>query len=91
MSRLPIRFNFGSAIKTLSDQLYNQLNDSYFSIAAAVNVRPTIRVETGDPPAQSQANGGLSVGDIWINQTTDSAWIMTSRTSLESVTWKQIT
>lgn len=91
MSRLPTRFNFGSAIKTLSEQLYNQLNDSYFSVATAVNARPVTRVDTRDPPSQGQVNGGLSIGDTWVNQTTDSAWIMTSRTSLESVTWKQIT
>jgi len=91
MSRLQRRFNFGAEIKNVNDTLYNQMNDSYFSIAVVVNTKST-RVETDvDAPANDPINSGLDIGDLWVNKSTDKAWIMTSRVTSEQVTWKQIT
>jgi len=49
-------------------------------------------VVTGaNPPANSQINSFFSIGDITIRTDTDTAWIMTSRTTPNAVTWSQIT
>lgn len=91
MVRLNRKFNYGAEVKNLNDTLYNQLNDSYFSTSVAVNSKSTRMVQTFDAPANDPVNSGLDIGDMWVNTNTDSAWIMTSRLSLNQVTWKLIT
>lgn len=91
MSRLARKFNYGTEIKNVNDTLYNQLNDSYYSTALVVNTKATRMVSNFDAPANEQINSGLDIGDFWINEVTNQAWIMTSRATLEKVTWKQIT
>lgn len=91
MSRLPRKFNYGTELKNLNNTLYNQLNDSYYATALVVNTKATRMVETRDPPLDDQINAGLDIGDFWVNTSTDTAWIMTSRATLNKVTWKQIT
>lgn len=91
MSRLSRRFNWGSELKNINQTLYNQLNDSYFSISVAVNTKSTRMVSDFDPPASDPINAGLDIGDLWVNQKSNTAWIMTSRSTTNSVTWTQIT
>lgn len=91
MSRLQKRYNYGTEIKNVNETLYNQLNDTYFDIANAVNTKPNSHRDKVDAPADAQINKGFEIGDFWVNETTDTAWIMTSRTTPFKVTWKQIT
>lgn len=91
MGRLQKRFNYGTEIKNVNSTLYNQLNDSFYDISNAVNSKSTVHVDVIDAPANSQVNPGLDIGSFWVNKTTDTAWIMTSRTTPSDVTWKQIT
>lgn len=91
MSRLTRRFNYGSELKNINETLYNQLNDSFFTIATAVNTKSTRAVFAFDPPANDPVNAGLDIGDTWTNTTSNKAWIMTSRASANSVTWTIIT
>ena len=91
MVRLKKKFNYGTEIKDLNEPLYNQLNDGFYETSAAVNSKSTRMVQTANPPAIGQLNEGLDIGDIWVNSSTDTAWVMTSRKNLQTVTWKQIT
>jgi hypothetical protein len=75
----------------VNDTLYNQLNDSYYNIASVVNTKSTRIVYETDPVGNDDINATLDLGDIWINSKSNNAWIMTSRVSLNVVTWTKIT
>lgn len=90
MTRLNPFFNWGTELKTQNPVLYNQLTEVYASIARAMNTKVTKRVTTTDPPAIAQVNASYEIGDVWINTSTDAAWIMTSRSSDIAVTWTAI-
>lgn len=85
------RFNWGAEIKNINDTLYNQLNDSFSSTARVLNTKTSKYITNVNPPADDQINLNFEQADIWINQSTDTAWILTSRTTNTAVTWKQIT
>lgn len=91
MANLPPRFNWGAAIKNINDTLYNQLNDVYTSIARILNGKVTRNIQSINPPADSVQNAAFEIGDIWVNSSTDTAWIMTSRITTNKVTWTLIT
>jgi hypothetical protein len=89
---LPLYKNFGSEIKELSPTLSNQLSQMYTDIANALSQAIKKDVVTGaDPAASAQRNSFFSVGDITVRTDTDSAWIMTSRTTPNDVVWTLIT
>lgn len=89
---LPLYKNFGSEVRELSPVLSNQLSQMYTDIANAFSYAIKKDVVTGaDPAAVSQRNTFFSVGDITVRTDTNSAWIMTSRTSPEAVNWQLIT
>lgn len=89
---LPLYKNFGSEIKELSPTLSNQLSQMYTDIANAISYGIKKNVLTGaDPAANDQRNSFFSIGDIAVRTDTDTAWIMTSRTTPNAVTWTQIT
>ena len=89
---LPLYKNFGSEVRELNPQLYNQLSQMYTDIANAFSRAIKKDVITGvDPAANDQRNSFFSIGDITVRTDTDTAWIMTSRTSPNAVTWTQIT
>lgn len=67
------RFNWGSEIKNINETLYNQLNDSYTSTARVLNTKPSCNVADTDPPSDDEVNRNFQQGDIWVNQSTDSA------------------
>lgn len=91
MALLPPRYNWGTEIKNVNATLYNQLNDSYTTTARIVNQKINKNVTTVNPPADAAQNSAYEIGDIWVNSSTNTAWIMTSRTSNTQVTWTQIT
>lgn len=91
MPTLTPRFNWGTEIKNINPTLYNQLNDSFSSTARIVNTKVSKNVATSNPPANDPINANFEEGDLWVNKSTDTAWILTSRTTNNAVTWKQIT
>lgn len=86
MPTLITRFNWGTEIKNINPTLYNQLNDSFTTIANNSNTKPSRNLTTSDPPADSDINKSYVEGDFWVNKSTDTAWIMTSRSSNTAVT-----
>lgn len=91
MARIPLRFNFGEKLREDNPQLYNQLNDIYQDIANALAGSIQKLVLTQDPSNSAQINKFYDVGDVAVNQTDDTAFMMTSRTTPENVVWTQIT
>lgn len=89
---LPLYKNFGQEIKELSPTLSNQLSQMYTDLAGALSLAIKKDVVTGsDPSASSQRNSFFSIGDITVRTDTDTAWIMTSRTTPNDVIWTIIT
>lgn len=92
MPTLITRYNWGSAIRNWNPELARQLDESYTDTALVVNSKISKRVISGqDPPASDSVNKNFEIGDIWVRTDTDTAWIMTSRTTDIAVTWTQIT
>lgn len=85
------RFNWGTEIKNINPTLYNQLNDSFSSTARVLNTKISKYITNVDPPADDPVNVNFDQADIWVNQLTNNAWILTSRTTNTAVTWKIIT
>lgn len=89
---LPLYKNFGSEVLELSPTLSNQLSQMYSDIVNALNLGIKKNVLNGaDPAANDQRNSIFSIGDIAVRTDTDQAWIMTSRTTPNAVTWTLIT
>lgn len=91
MPLLPPSYNWGDEIKNVNETLYRQLNDSYTDVSGIVNTKASVFRYFVDPQAFSQFNMQAQIGDTWVNQTSNTAWIMTSRTNQYTVTWTQIT
>lgn len=97
MPTLITNFNFGSSIRNQNPELNRQLSEAYTDTALVVNTKISKYVTDGsakphvDPPASSQFNVNFDLGDIYVRSDTDSAWIMTSRTSSSAVTWTLVT
>ncbi len=89
---IPLYKNFGSEVRELSPQLASQLSEMYTDIANALTLLIKKNILSGsDPAANDQRNSFFSIGDIAVRTDTDTAWIMTSRTTPNAVTWTQIT
>lgn len=90
-------FNFGSKVYTYDKDLARQLSEAYTTTASAVNTKVSKYTTDGvkrphsNPPANSAFNANWEIGDIYVRTDTDTAWILTSRTTLNAVTWTQIT
>ncbi len=97
MPTLIQNFNWGSALRNENPELTRQLSTAYTETALVVNTKVSKYFTDGDqkpnvdPPANSQFNKNFEIGDIYVRTDTDSAWIMTSRTTANAVTWKIIT
>lgn len=91
MSRLTEDFNWGKEIAGENPVLYRQLSESYSKTSRAVNrkVNKVTSPDT-DPPADSNFNTSFDIGDVYVRTDNDTAWMMTSRTTAEAVTWTQI-
>lgn len=91
-STLPLKKNFGSEVLKEMPQLARQLDEMYTDISNAIQVQARRNVISGaNPPANDPSNAIFSIGDITIRTDTNSAWIMTSRTTNTAVTWTLIT
>ncbi len=97
MPTLLTNFNWGSSLRNANPELTRQLSEAYTDTALAVNTKVSKYVTDGvqkphvNPPANSDFNKNFDIADIYVRTDTDTAWIMTSRTSSSAVTWTQIT
>lgn len=92
MPTLITNFNWGAALRNSNPELMRQLSEAYSDTALAVNTKVSKYFTAGnDPPASSDFNKNFDICDIYVRTDTDTAWIMTSRTSSTDVVWTQIT
>lgn len=92
MVTLNRKFNFGDKLAIDNRDLYNQLSDMYEDISGVVNGKASTKaMKNQDPPASSPANANYKITDIFVREDTNQAWILTSRTSTNDVTWTLIT
>ncbi len=97
MPTLINNFNWGTSLRNNNPELTRQLSEAYSNTALCVNTKISKYVTDGDkkpnvdPPANSQFNKNFEIADIYVRTDTDTAWIMTSRTTDEIVVWTQIT
>jgi len=85
------RFNWGDEIKNINPTLYNQLTNSYSEQANVINSKTSKQAFQTDPAATADINASFTTGDFWVNELTNAAWILTSRTSNTTVNWQLIT
>lgn len=91
-SNLPLKRNWGEAAQTESKVLLRQLDEMYTDVANQFGSLVKKNILNGaDPAASDQRNRFFSIGDVAIRTDTDTAWIMTSRTTPNDVVWSQIT
>lgn len=97
MPTLATDFNWGEAIRNENPGLTRQLAEAYGNTARNVNTKISKYATDGvqrphmDPPANDQFNANFTIGDIFIRTDNNKAWIMTSRTTSNAVTWTIIT
>ena len=97
MPTLQQNYNWGNTLYNSNPELTRQLSNAYNDTALAINSKVSKYTTDGlqrpnvDPPANSDFNKNFEIGDIYVRTDTDSAWIMTSRTTSNAVTWKIIT
>lgn len=97
MPTLITNYNWGSSLRNENPELTRQLSNSYSDIANVMNTKVSKYTTDGvqrphvDPPASSEFNKNFEIGDIYVRTDTNSAWIMTSRTTSTAVTWTIIT
>jgi len=97
MVTLITNYNWGSSLKNQNPELTRQLSTAYTDTAQVVNTKISKYTTDGDrkphvdPPANSDFNNNFEIADIYVRTDTDTAWIMTSRTTSNAVTWTLIT
>lgn len=97
MPNLITNYNLGSDLRNENPELNRQLSQMYSTTANVVNQKISKYVTNGtsrphvNPPASSDFNKSFEEGDIFVRTDTNSAWIMSSRTSSFAVTWTLIT
>ncbi len=97
MATIVTSFNWGDALKSDNPDLMRQLSAAYSGTAQCVNTKISKYTTDGvqrphvNPPASSDFNKNFELADIYVRTDTDSAWIMTSRTTSSDVTWTIIT
>jgi hypothetical protein len=97
MPTLIQNYNWGNALRNQNPELTRQLSNAYTDTALVVNTKSSKYFTDGvqkphvNPPANSDFNKNFEIGDFFVRTDTDTAWIMTSRTTANAVTWKQIT
>jgi hypothetical protein len=90
-SNLPLKKNFGNEVSYQMPQLARQLDEMYTDIANALSFVVKKNVITGaDPAANDQRNSFFSIGDITVRTDTNAVWVMTSRTTPNTVTWTSV-
>ena len=92
MTRLNTRYNWGKKLGDDNPDLHRQLSETYGDIAQVANGKSNkVSKPAANPPANSDFNKNYDIGDIFVRQDTNTAWILTSRTTAEAVNWQQIT
>jgi len=94
MVTLATNFNWGRSLENQNPLLTRQLSEAYEKTARIVNTKTSKYLTNTDPPnaaTPDQVNKNFELGDIWINTSSNNAWIMTSRTTDLLVTWTKIT
>lgn len=97
MPTLITNYNWGASLKNDNPELTRQLSQAYTDTAQAVNTKISKYTTDGvqrphvNPPANSDFNKNFEIADIYVRTDTNTAWIMTSRTTSTAVTWTQIT
>lgn len=97
MPTLIQNYNWGSSLRNSNPELTRQLAQAYSDTAAVVNTKSSKYVTDGNqkpnvnPPANSDFNKNFEIGDLYVRIDTNTAWIMTSRTTSNAVIWSQIT
>lgn len=90
-SNLPLKKNWGNAYTIDNEPLIRALDEMYTDIANSINNLVNKNILNGaNPAANDQRNSFFSIGDIAIRTDTNAAWIMTSRTTPNAVTWTLI-
>lgn len=91
-SNLPLKKNWGAAYTDDNAVLIRSLDEMYTDIANAISPLVKKNILNGaDPAANDQRNSFFSIGDIAVRTDNNKAWIMTSRTTPNAVTWTIIT
>lgn len=97
MPTLIQNFNWGTSLRNQNPELVRQLSTAYSDTAQVVNTKISKYTTDGiqrphvNPPANSDFNKNFEIGDIYVRTDADTAWIMTSRTTANAVTWTVIT
>ena len=97
MPTLLTNFNWGASLRNFNPELTRQLSDAYTNTAQAVNTKISKYVTDGNqkphvnPPANSDFNKNFEIADVFVRTDTNTAWMMTSRTSSTVVVWTLIT
>lgn len=97
MPTLNQSFNWGSSLRNENPELNRQLSIAYESIAQVVNTKISKYTTDGilkphvNPPASSDFNKNFDVADVYVRTDTNTAWMMTSRTTAIDAVWTQIT
>ncbi len=97
MPTLNQSFNWGSSLRNENPELNRQLSIAYEAIAQVVNTKISKYTTDGilkphvNPPASSDFNKNFDVADVYVRTDTNTAWMMTSRTTAIDAVWTQIT
>ena len=97
MPTLITNYNWGRALRNENPELTRQLAEAYSDTALVVNTKISKYFTDGinkphvNPPANSDFNKNFEICDVFVRTDTDTAWMMTSRTTDTAVTWKTIT
>lgn len=97
MPTLNNNFNWGTSLRNTNPELTRQLSEAYNNTAFAVNTKVSKYFTNGDqrphvdPPANDDFNKNFEICDVYVRTDTDTAWMMTSRTTANAVTWTLIT
>ena len=97
MPTIPQTFNWGSSLRNSNPELTRQLSTAYSDTAQVLNTKTSKYVTDGNqrphvnPPANNEFNKNFEIADIFVRTDTNTAWIMTSRTTSNAVTWTLIT
>ncbi len=97
MPTLNQTFNWGTALRNQNPELVRQLSTAYSDTAQVMNTKVSKYFTDGNqkphanPPVNSAFNQNFEIGDVYVRTDVDTAWMMTSRTTSNAVTWTQIT
>jgi hypothetical protein len=97
MPTLINNYNWGAALRNENPELVRQLSTAYSDTAVVMNTKISKYFTDGvdkphmDPPADSEFNNNFEICDVFVRTDTDTAWMMTSRTTSNAVTWTVIT